>query len=295
VNKSLLPAVILTFMLVFVTGCIKKDNNSSDNTSSFTSNLATYNTTVVNLNNSLEDFIQKAQTFEGTNFTGMTHDQSKQIVDDYISSGEKLKSDLDLILAQQGGSGKLLKSSKEGKDAPCKPEDLLPGGTGGVSPSLVKQVGDLISSTKGDVAKIEEQHNSGQIDDNTYNAALNTLKTQKLAKTFNLGFGAVSGTGAAVFVGIAAGTAGAPALVVIGAATATGLVVGVACTWICSWYTGSKLKNGQDSTALYFMTTGKSKLGDPIPSTMMNNGATLTICIDGYTPVCVKGWKKRSI
>jgi hypothetical protein len=37
------------------------------------------------------------------------------------------------------------------------------------------------------------------------------------------------------------------------------------------------------------MSTGKSKLGDPIPSTMMQNGATLTICIDGYTPVCLKG------
>lgn len=287
-KKYLLPAMILTFMLFFVPGCKKADNKSSDNTSSFTSNLDTYNNTVVNLNNALEDFILKSQTFEGTNFTGKTHDESKKIVDDYIASGETLKSELDQILAQQGGTGSLFKSSKESKDGPCKPEDLLPGGTGGVSPSLVKSVGDLISSTKGDVDKIEAQHNNGQIDDDTYNAALNTLKTQKLAKTFNLGFGAVSGTGAAVFVGIAAGTAGAPALVVIGAATATGLVVGVACTWICSWYTGSKLKNGQDSTTLNFMTTGKSKLGDPIPSTMMQNGATLTICVDGYTPVCVK-------
>src|ERR1035438_1427069 len=96
------------------------------------------------------------------------------------------------------------------------------------------------------------------------------------------------GTGAAVVVGIAGGAASAPALVVIGAATASGLAVGIACTWICSWYTGSKLKNGQDNTTVYFMTTGQSKLGDPIPSTMMQNNATLTICIDGYTPVCVK-------
>jgi hypothetical protein len=287
-NIQFLPAVILTFMLVFVTGCQKADDKSSDNNSSFSSNLDTYNTTVVNLNNSVEDFIHKSQTFEGTNFTGKTHAQSKQIVDDYIASGEKLKADLDLILAQQGGTKSILKGIKEGQDGPCKPEDLLPGGTGGVSPALVKQVGDLISSTKGDVAKIEAQHESGQIDDNTYNAALNTLKTQKLAKTFNMGFGAVSGTGAAVFVGVAGIAAGAPALLVIGAATATGLVVGVTCTWICSWYTGTKLKNSQDSTTIYFMSTGKSKLGDPIPTAMMTNGATLTICIAGYTPVCVK-------
>ena len=143
-KRYLLPAVILTFMLVFVTGCIKPKDNSTDNTSSFTSNLATYNTTVVNLNSSLEDFILKAQTFEGTNFTGLTHDQSKQIVDDYISSGENLKAQLDLILAQQGGTGSSLKSTKEVKGGPCNPEDLLPGGTGGVSPALVKQVGDLI-------------------------------------------------------------------------------------------------------------------------------------------------------
>ena len=275
-NQSVIALLLL--LLAFVAGC-KKDSSSGDATGD--SNLIAYNGAVISLNQSLEDFISKSQTYESTNFTIKTHDESKAIVDAFIQSGEKLKSDMDLVMAHKQGATGSLKSAHGAFEIPCGPYDLVPGNTGQIQVGLVKSVADLISETKGDVAVIETKYKNGEIDENTYNTALNTLKVTKCTKAVNLGFGAIMGTGASIATGIIVGVTTAPAIITV---TGVGLVVGTAVTWLANKVTGTKLKKGQSGDS-YFLTTGKSKIGDPIPSTMMENGSDLTICIDGYAPV----------
>jgi hypothetical protein len=278
-KKTYLTLLLVFIAMVYFSGCdqindlINGGNNNSD--------VQEYNNAVVNVNKSLEAFIQNTQTYEATNFTGKPHDESKKVVDDFVQSGEKLKSDMDQVAKYQGGARGMLKSVNDG---PCGPMDLIPDAGNGVSPGLIKSVADLISETKGEVAAIEKKYNNGEIDENTYNEALNTLKKTKTTKAANLGFGAIMGTGAAITTGLIIGAATLPAVATV---TAVGVGVGAAVTWICNKVSGVKLKNGLDGEK-YYLSTGVSKLGDLIPTTMMENNSDLTVCIDGYAPVCVK-------
>ena len=280
-KKTYLTGLFLALTLFFFfCGCDQINDlvDGGDNES----DVQDYNTAVTDVNKSLEDFILKTQTYESANFSGMTHDATKKIVDDFISSGEKLKADLDRVTKYQTGA--MLKNSQGINDNPCGPMDIIPDAGNGVSPGLVKNVADLISETKGEVAKIEQKYNNGEIDENTYNEALNTLKKTKTTKAVNLGFGAIMGTGAAIGTGLIIGAATLPAVATV---TAVGVGVGAAVTWICNKVSGVKLKNGMDGEK-YYMSTGVSKLGDLIPTTMMEDGSDLIITIDGYAPVNVK-------
>ena len=238
--KYLFSTVILVFLLVFAPGCDLFNDDPAEN-----ADVVSYNDAVIDLNKSLEDFILKTQIYESTNFTGKTHAESKKIVDDFITSGEKLKSDLDIMLASEKGTGGSLKSMAVSNDLPtCGPVDLIPGTDSGLSPGLAKAVGDLIAETKGEVAKIEEKHNNGEIDDNVYNEALNTLKIKNSTKAVNIGFGAVMGCGASVVTGLALGSAGVALLPAVAIVTGVGVLVGTTVTWLCNKESGLKSKNG---------------------------------------------------
>jgi hypothetical protein len=284
--KYFFSTAILVFLLVFAPGCDLFTDDPAENV-----DVVSYNDAVVDLNKSLEDFILKTQIYESTSFTGKTHAESKKIIDDFIASGEKLKSDMDMILSSQKGRGGSLKSLARPNDLPtCGPVDLIPGTDSGLSPGLAKAVGDLIAETKGEVSKIEEKHNKGEIDDNVYNEALNKLKIQNTTKAVNIGFGAVMGGGASVVTGLALGSAGVAILPAVAIVTGVGVLVGTTVTWLCNKESGLKSKNGYSGNQ-YMLTTGKSKIGEPIPTSMMVNGADLTICIDGYAPVYLKNIK----
>lgn len=283
--KYLLAALIFIFILV-APGCDLFNNDPADN-----ENVVAYNNAAINLNKSLEDFIQKTQIYESTNFTGKTHAEAKKIVDDYIASAESFKADLDQVLSNQKGTGNSLKSRNEVYDFPtCGPVDLIPGTDSGLSPGLVKAVADLIAETKGEVAEIEKKYNNGEIDANVYDEALNTLKQKNLTKNLNLGFGAVMGTGASIVTGLALASASVAVLPAVAVVTGVGVVVGTTVTWMCNKITGTKSTNGSAGNQ-YFLTTGKSKIGDPIPTSMIVNGADLSISIDGYSPVYLKNIK----
>jgi len=111
--------------------------------------------------------------------------------------------------------------------------------------------------------------------------------SQKTTKAACLTFGAVMGTGAGLFTGLALGSAGVAVLPAVAVVTGVGLVVGTTITWISSKIAGVERKSGK-AVKQYILTTGKSKLGDPIPTSMMENGSDLSICIEGYAPVCLK-------
>ena len=120
--------------------------------------------------------------------------------------------------------------------------DLIPDNTGQVPVGLVYGVGELISETRGNVAKIEELYNAGKINSETFQCALGTLKQNKMKKAAVMGVGALAATGSGILAGLAVGTGGLAVgsivLPAVAVATGVGLVVGAVTTWIGGWMAG---------------------------------------------------------
>lgn len=260
--------------IVFIGSCNKHDE--SENL------VVDYTQQVSNLHDALEEFIQNTQTYETTNFNTKSVAQAKKIVNDYLTSGQNFVDVLNKIGEIQGST----KSAwlKSAADLPCGPVDLIPGDNSGLSPGLAKAVGDLINETKGDVAAIEKKHDNNEIDDNTYLAAINQLKMQKTTKAVNVGLGAVIGGGASLGAGLIIGAATLPAIATV---TAVGVVVGTSVTWFANWYTGVKSTSG---TSAYYIVSGKTTVGGKLPVHMLENGANVTISIDGCAPVVLSNF-----
>jgi len=266
---------VLAFLVfMFINSCEK--NNDNENL------VIDYSQQVGDLHNALQDFIQKTQDYETTNFTTKTVAQSKKIVNDYLSSGDQFVKVLQAIQATQEKSTSL--SMKSAYDLPCGPVDFIPGDNSGLSPGLAKTVGDLINETKGDVAAIQKKYDNHEIDDNTYNSALNTLKIQKTTKAVNVGLGAVIGGGASLGAGLIIGAATLPAIATV---TAVGVVVGTSVTWFANWYTGVKSTKG---ITQQYIVSGKTTVGGKLPVHLLQNGANISIAIDGYAPVALSNF-----
>lgn len=266
---------LLVFLFfLFINSCNKNDEPKNL--------VLEYSNQVGNLHDALEDFIQKTQTYETTNFTTQTVAQTKKIVNDYLASGQTFVDVLNKIeQTQQNSKSARLKSASE---LPCGPVDLIPGDNSGLSPGLAKAVGDLISETKGEVAAIQKKYDNKEIDDETYNAALNQLKMQKTTKAVNVGLGAVVGTGASLGAGLIIGAATLPAIATV---TAVGVVVGTSVTWFANWYSGVKSTNG---TTQHYIVSGKTTVGGKLPVHLLENGANVTISINGYAPVVLSNF-----
>ena len=268
-NFVRITTLLLFFMLI--NSCDKKNNSGTENL------VGNYSVQVGDLHDALQNFILKTQAYESANFTSMTAAQSKKIVNDYLDAGDQFVKALQNIQTSQETSSSL--SLKSASDLPCGPVDFIPGDNSGLSPGLAKAVGDLISETKGDVAAIQKKYDNHEIDDNTYNDALNQLKIQKTTKAVNVGLGAVIGGGASLGAGLIIGAATLPAIATV---TAVGVVVGTSVTWFANWYTGVKSTKG---TTQQYIVSGQTTVGGKLPVHLIGDGANITIAIDGYAPV----------
>lgn len=264
-----------------------------------------YGYKVDEINNNLETFIQKAQAYESANFYELSIPEIRKIFDEYINSGEKLVKSFNDINKIKLTSYYYYQAEPDfpnpfrtpEADIPCSKYDFIPPLlTGSVSPGLAKTIGDLIGDTKADRALIEERYKKGEIDDNEYYDLVEGLRKEKLSKTANYTFGALMGTGAATFTGLAVGVVTLPAIATV---TAVGVGVGTAVTWLANKYTGSSKGGkappmyapGNTSANTYYMATGKTTTGGNIPIQLIPEGSDLTIHVKGQAPVYIKDFK----
>jgi hypothetical protein len=248
-----------------------------------------YSQAFVDVTKSMEDFVKKAQDYESTNYDQLTAQQTLTIINNYIASGEKLIADVAEMQKYKSPTKHSSPFTKSSLDNPCNKYDMLPGTDGGLSVSFMKSIADLIQETKGERALIQDKYDKGQITDDQYKEALKQLTKMKTIKTVNFGFSAVLGAGASGLsgaviysVGGIGATMSAPAIVAV---TAVGAVVGTGYYVISNWYYGIQ-KNGQSDSSMYAVVA-YGKVGDPIPSTLLKEGANLTIAVDGYAPVYI--------
>lgn len=280
-QKSLLFFLLVLLITPVYQGCNKDSEEQSEAVTS-------YNQSVAVVAVSLKDFVMKSQTYESTNYDVLTGEQTLAIINAFIASGEKLIADVNTMQANKATT-KHSGGLKSTNESPCSVYDAIPGTDSGLSPGFMKSIGDLIAETKGEVSKLQEKLNKGEITEDQYDAAIKQLTKMKTVKTANFGVSAVLGagagglTGAAIYsvggIGLAMST---PAIVTV---TAVGAVVGTGYYVISNWYYGVQ-KNGLEEQNQYIvMATGK--VGDPIPSTLLKDGANLTIVVDGYAPVYI--------
>lgn len=271
-------ALIMSMLLLFQ-NCKKDDNSPSSG------NVTEYSSAVSELNTSLVDFIGVAQKFETTDVTTLPIDEVKSFMDSYIQAGEQLVTSLNAAIAAQ--NNKKASNFKNSSDGPsCSAYDLIPGTDSGLSPALAKAVGDLIAETKGEVNEIQQKWKSGEIDDNTYYAAMNQLKIDKPLKAAHIGFGAIMGGGAAIVVGAATAPLSLSVVATVAVVTGTGAVVGSACTWLAHWYTSNK--NGEP---VYYISSGTTPAGKSLPLNLFGENATVIISPNGYSPVAINNYE----
>ena len=267
---------ITTFTLLLIFPHCQKENNDSVD-----GNVQTYKNSVSDVNVKLVDFIEKAQEFESTDVTTLPIDEVKPFMDSYILSGEQFVESLNTIIeVQEAKKTSKLKSVGDGPS--CSPYDFIPGLDNGLSPALAKSVGDLIKETKGEVDEIQLKWKTGEIDDNTYYAAMNALKVEKPIKGVAIGFGAIMGTGAAIVVGAATAPLSLSALATTAVVTGTGAVVGATCTWLANWYASEK-----DGEQVYHLLTGTTNPGEALPINLFGENTNLIISPEGYAPVAI--------
>lgn len=272
-KRTLITITLIFTTLLLFQFCEKIDNVSESNS------VIEFSSSVTEINVTLNNFIVKAQEFETTNLDTLPIEAIKPFLDSYLLSATKYLEALNQVTEiQQNNSKSLFKVLHDGPD--CSTVDFLPTMDNGVGLGLVKGVNDLISETKGEVDAIQQQWESGDIDDNLYYAAMNKLKINKSTKAFNLGLGGITGTGAAVFTGAVVGTATLPAIATV---AVVGGAVGVATTWWANWYSGVN----RDGEGEHFMLTGKTEVGGVIPVYMFGDKPDLIICVDGYAPVVI--------
>ncbi len=271
-------AVILLLLTVF-SSCDLFNKKSSD-TPAVT--VQQFSSQVTDLHDALENFVTKAQAYENAKFASLKAAQSKQIIDDYVTAGEQFVAVMQTIQTTQSQTKSV--HLKDGTPIPCGPMDFIPDATSGISPGLVKNVGDLIAETKGDRDAIQKKFDNKEIDENTYNAALDKLKVTKTVKAVNTGLGAVVGTGAALGAGLIIGATTLPAIATV---TVVGVVVGTSVTWFANWYSGVKASTG---VTQQFIVSGKTTVGGKLPVHLIGQGATVTLAVQGYAPVVMPGF-----
>jgi len=276
---QLYKVAVLFLFFSLVTSC---DLLNKKDTEEPTKVVSDFSSNVTELHDALENFVTKAQAYESAKFSSLKAAQSKLIIDEYIAAGEAFVKVMNEIQAVQNQNKSLhLKSAME---IPCSPVDFIPDATSGISPGLVKNVADLISETKGDMAAIQKKFDNKEIDENTYNEACNKLKVNKTVKAVNTGIGAVLGTGAALGAGLVVGAATLPAIATV---TVVGVAVGTTVTWFANWYTGVK---SSAATTQQYIISGKTTVGGKLPVHLIGQGATVTLSVQGQAPVVMSNF-----
>lgn len=247
---------------------------------------------IEDMNSCLENFVLKTQEYESANFNSLSVAEINKIFSDYVSAGNDFVSALESQIELQENWSSISKSKSTTKSAACEFVSSLPD-VSGINPQTAKDVGDLVSGTSEEMKKIEKEYTEnlktmGEAEAaEIYCEACKELRNKQLKKATNWGFGALMGTGAAVVVGGAVSIAGAPVLVTMGAATAAGMVVGKAASWLCSWYSDTK----SDGNGMFCMTTGKTTIGGHLPTDMIPEGSDVWIQVDGYAPLVIENFK----
>lgn len=284
---------ILSFTLLHFMACEKSD---SEDLSTYEGNVKAFDTQIVDMNRSLEDYIVKTQAFESANFQKLAVAEASKIVEEYIKAGEQLVAALERQNELQSHWEAFTKSHtvETRAEFSCSVYDFIPGTDNGLSVGLAKSVRDVIKETKEEVKKIEKKYEEKKKVDEVdaleeYHTGMNKLQKEQLKKAANIGTGAVIGTGAALITGAALSVAAAPVVVTVAATTAVGAVVGAGVAWMCSWWGKSKTKSSEGT---YYMTTGKTTVGGHLPTHMIPEGATVSLHVDGgYAPVVIKNFK----
>lgn len=274
---------VFVCLFVLVTASCEKDKEDELGSSE---TVKEYSAQMGSLATELTDFITKAQEFETANFNSKTVKEVGKIIDDYVTSGEKLVKTMEAMVEIQQKTKSYATRSGDAlrSDNSCSLMDLLPD-AGGISPGAAKSVGDLIGDTRNESKKLAEKYDKGEIDDVEYYESVNKLRKEKSLKAANIGVAAVVGTGTGLLAAGVATAVSAPVLVVVGVGALAGAAAGWGVSYFASWYSKTKAEGEEH------LITGTTTVGGEIPLHLIPEGANLTIAINGYAPVTIPNVK----
>ncbi|WP_373826850.1 hypothetical protein, partial [Bacteroides heparinolyticus] len=286
---------ILSFTLLHFMACEKSD---SEDLSTYEGNVKAFDTQIVDMNRSLEDYIVKSEAAKSANFQKLSVSEVKKIINEYIEAGEKFVMALEKQYELQSHWGAFTKSHavKTRSEFSCSAYDFIPGTDNGLSPGLVKSIADVIQESKDKQKELEKQYEIDKETDEIKAGANFISGTQKgmlagAKKTSNIISAAFAGVGASVVTGAALTFVSATVVVTVAASTAVGAVVGAGVMWVCSWWQKDS-KTKSNGEGIYCITTGKTTVGGHLPTHMIPEGATVSLHVDGgYAPVVIKNFK----
>lgn len=266
-------SILLIALLFLLPGC-EEDNEKKEEIESFHND-------ITNVVDATTEFVENAVVYESSRFDILSPEEINTVFENYILAGENF---IEYMEKVQGNShntkGILNEPVVECVSAVSGFFDVS-----GISPGMVKDLGDLIRDTRDTVAALNTALQQGIIDDDQYTNLMNNVRTNKPLDAVGIGFSSIMGAGAGAFTTLACGAAGVatlPALVTVGVVGGT---VGYGTYRIWSWYRG-----GTKSDEFIYISSATATLGEPIPSTLFADGASMVIAIDGYAPVLIENY-----
>ncbi|PLX84262.1 MAG: hypothetical protein C0617_08340 [Desulfuromonas sp.] len=285
------------------------DDSNGDDTGSPGSVALT--TSIAGYNDAFEDVVAKnhvfavaAHAWEGANLDALSNAEAMVLLNAFIDTGEDLaaamealNASVDAVSASKGvlslGSGLSIPQKGAGDEA----LNLVPGLDNGLSPGLVKAVGDLPKAALEDVKKLMAEYpqynNPDSTDAELFAHELKQVRQKHLVKAAETGVSSYMGVSGGL---IGAGTAGylisagvitvsAPAAVVIGAGALGGYIGGKIINWM---FTPSSCSSKASDVCT--LTTGNIGADGKIPN-LFGAGGTFVMEIDGYAPITITNFQ----
>lgn len=235
----------------------------------------------------LEAFIMAAQAYESANYDLLTTEEKLVLINGFITSGEHLLETIEEYANTKQPTKSFAVPTKSSQTSPCAMFEAIPGTESGLSVAFMYNIGKLIAETRGERDELQRMLDNGLIDDDTFDEALTELARRQTVKSANFGFSAILGTGAAGLAGAAIWSVGgvglamtAPAVIGV---TVVGAAVGTTYYMVSNWWHDLD----KDENLLHNVVVARGEIGDPIPTTILKDGANTTLFVEGYSPVFI--------
>jgi len=285
----------------------ESSGDSSGDSSGGSGNIST-ETTIRDYNQAFEgvvvknyDFCTASQAWEGANLDELSNTEALALLNSFIQTGDRLAASMESLnttVTSKFTGISLLRGVSEEYQSPSKGASdeilsLVPGADNGLSPGLVKSIGDLPKDALADVQKAMADYpnyaDGNSTDADFFAAELKELRRKHTVKAVNTGVSTYMGVAGGLIGGGTAGylitagvvTVSAPAAVVVGAGVLGGYIGGKIINWM---FTPSSCKSKAQDTCT--LTTGNIAAEGKIPN-IFGEGGTLIFEIDGYAPITI--------
>lgn len=283
--KSLIKFIILIIISTSFNSC--ESDDGIDNPSLDTHSVQKFSSSVSDFNIALTDYVEITQKCEGANFSKMSVDEIKTLMDDYIKTTEIFTEAYRYSMEFNQSAAK---STQHKMSGDCF--STVTGGPGG-SPVVAYKMGKIMDDVDQQTAENQKKWDDGDIDDDKFKENQKSIMFFGLTELFTVSTAAIMSLGAIHVTGHAISRSSyypgwfAKGLITLSAGAISGGTVIWYAISVKEESDGQKKGGEPEHTIL----TGRTTVGGSLPLHLFPDNSDVVIAIDGYAPVTLNNFK----